>query len=202
MVTSQARWWLLTIPAEDWSPNTFSDELPPGISYVKGQKESGNETGFIHWQVVVCFKNKCTRRAVKSVFGDRTHCEPTRSPAARDYVWKEDTRVAGSQFEFGSPPHRRNCATDWQEIWNCASAGRLLDIEVSVRIQHYSALRRIVSDYARAGMVERTVTVFIGKTGTGKSHRAWEQAGLEAYPKGPTTKFWDGYHGQRHGNFN
>lgn len=35
-----------------------------------------------------------------------------------------------------------------------------------------------------------------GKTGTGKSHRAFAEAGDGAYFKGPTSKFWDGYWGQ------
>jgi hypothetical protein len=35
--------------------------------------------------------------------------------------------------------------------------------------------------------------VFWGKTGTGKSRRAWDEAGLDAYCKDPRTKFWDGY---------
>lgn len=52
--------------------------------------------------------------------------------------------------------------------------------------------------------MERTIHVFWGKTGSGKSRRAWEEAGkktrlltsgLDAYPKDPNTKFWDGYRG-------
>lgn len=45
--------------------------------------------------------------------------------------------------------------------------------------------------------MERTISVFWGRTGTGKSKRAWEEAGLDAYPKDPRTKFWDGYRSHR-----
>lgn len=38
--------------------------------------------------------------------------------------------------------------------------------------------------------------VFWGPTGTGKSKRAWEEAGPGAYIKNSRTKFWDGYQGQ------
>jgi len=38
--------------------------------------------------------------------------------------------------------------------------------------------------------------VFWGRSGSGKSRRAWEEAGLDAYPKDPRTKFWCGYRGQ------
>jgi len=44
--------------------------------------------------------------------------------------------------------------------------------------------------------MERTVTVYWGPTGTGKSRRAWDESGLDAYPKDPRTKFWDGYQSQ------
>lgn len=46
--------------------------------------------------------------------------------------------------------------------------------------------------------IERTVTVYWGRTGTGKSRRAWNEAGLDAYPKDPRTKFWDGYRAHKH----
>lgn len=201
MPSVQARYWLLTVPREDFVPDHWQSGLPELVAYARGQREIGEATGYDHWQIMVAFSRKVTLARVKSIFGRGCHAEPSRSDAARDYVWKEDTRVAGTQFEFGSLATRRNRSTDWQAVWDSAASGRLLDVEVSVRVQHYSALRRIVSDYARAPLVERTVSVFVGATGTGKSHRAWAEAGLEAYPKGPTTKFWDGYNGQRHGKF-
>lgn len=62
----------------------------------------------------------------------------------------------------------------------------------------YRTLRAIVSDYARPTPIVRRVYVFYGTTGTGKSRKAWEEAGMEAYPKDPRTKFWTGYQGQKH----
>ncbi len=38
--------------------------------------------------------------------------------------------------------------------------------------------------------------MYWGDTGSGKSHRAWEEAGDDAYSKDPLTKWWDGYQGQ------
>lgn len=46
--------------------------------------------------------------------------------------------------------------------------------------------------------IERKVVVYWGPTGSGKSRRAWDEAGILAYPKDPRSKFWDGYNGQEH----
>lgn len=53
-------------------------------------------------------------------------------------------------------------------------------------------------DHAEPIGTPRNCRVFWGSTGTGKSRRAWEEAGMGAYPKDPRTKFWCGYHGQVH----
>jgi len=44
----------------------------------------------------------------------------------------------------------------------------------------------------------RECFVFWGITGSGKSRRAWDEAGLEGFPKDPRTKFWCGYRDQAH----
>ncbi len=66
-------------------------------------------------------------------------------------------------------------------------------IPANVRVVNYRTIRAIGSDYSRAAGMERQCMVFWGKTGTGKSRRAWDEAGLDAYCKDPRTKFWDGY---------
>lgn len=88
MPAPQFRYWLLTIPQ-----NAFLPYLPPTVSWIRGQLECGHETEYIHWQILCCFHNKCTLRAVKQLFGDGIHAEPAKARAARDYVWKEDTRI-------------------------------------------------------------------------------------------------------------
>jgi len=48
--------------------------------------------------------------------------------------------------------------------------------------------------------IERTVHCFWGVSGSGKSRRAWQEAGLDAYPKCPRSKFWCGYQPHREGH--
>ena len=196
----QGRIWLLTISRDDWNIPT---SLPESIAYLKGQREVGSTTGYEHWQLI-CYFNKSrlnlilevSRRFVKNIFGSTAHCELTRSEAADAYVWKEETRVADTQFQLGRKPHRRNNATDWDAIWDAAKSGAILNIPANVRVQHYRTLRTIASDYSEPLPMERQVFVYCGRTGTGKSRRAWDEAGFSAYPKDPRTKFWDGYRDQ------
>lgn len=79
-----------------------------------------------------------------------------------------------------------------------AKLGDIESIEPSIRVQNYRTLRTIAADFARPSPMERSCVVFWGSTGVGKSRRAWDEAGLEAYPKDPRTKFWCGYRGQEH----
>jgi len=134
---------------------------------------------------------------VVKTFGP-VHVEPTRSSAALEYVWKEDTRVDGTQFELGSRPLKRNSDKDWEVIRESAKRGELDAIPADVFVRCYSQLKRIAVDYCQPVGFERQVFVFWGITGSGKSRRAWSEAGMDAYPKDPLTKFWDGYRGQEH----
>lgn len=185
----QGRWWMLTIPQQDFTPY-----VPPGITYIKGQLEIG-AGGFTHWQIVANCDRSRRLSWMRSTFGS-VHCELTRSDAALEYVWKEDTRVDGTQFEFGQQPIQRNAKRDWDDIWSKAVAGEYYAIPADVRIRCYSTLKRIRADHLVPVAVVRTCTVLWGSTGTGKSRRAWTEAGVEAYPKDPNTKFWCGYSGQ------
>lgn len=183
---------MLTIPRAEWSPPI---QLEPAFSWIKGQAEIG-EGGFEHWQVIVAFKEKKSLVGCKACFTSQTHCELSRSEAAGEYVWKDETAVAGTRFEFGAKPFRRASRTDWEDVWVLAVQGDFAAIPASVRVQSYGNLLRIRSDHARPLAMERECVVYWGPTNLGKSRRAWDEAGLASYPKDPRTKFWDGYQGE------
>lgn len=154
--------------------------------------------GFRHWQLVVGFRRKLRLAGVKAVFGERCHAEPTRSKAAIDYVHKDDTAVANTRFTLGSLPVSRGRDNDWERIRDDARRGELDSIPGDVYVRLYSNLKRIATDHMRPTPIERTIVCFWGATGVGKSRRAWDEAGFDAFPKDPRTKFWDGYAGQEH----
>lgn len=186
---------MLTIPANSWSKPT---ELPHDLIWMKGQLEEG-EGGYRHWQIVLCTKRKCRAGAVKRRFTNDTHVEVTRSSAANEYVWKDDTCVDASyRFELGKLPFNRNQEKDWDVIKENAKRGRLDDIPSDVYVRCYKTLRQIEKDHMEPNAMERKVRVYWGPSSMGKSRRAWYEAGMTAYPKSPTSIYWDGYQGHKH----
>lgn len=185
----QGIFWILTVPA-----HCFTPFLPQPCRWIRGQLELG-EGGFLHWQIVVAFKRKVSMAGVRDTFGPY-HCELSRSVAANEYVFKLDTRVPNTQFELGIKPVDRADPDDWERIWELAKNNDLQSIPATIRVQSYRTIRAIASDFAEPVGIVRTVVVYWGRTGTGKSRKAWDAAGLEAFPKDPRSKFWCGYRGQ------
>lgn len=170
--------------------------MDANLTWIKGQQELG-AGGLLHWQVVVGFSKPRRLAAVRALFPG-AHAEPTRSAAADDYVWKEDTRVAGTQFDLGSKAFRRNNPTDWAAVRSAAQAGRLDDIPADVYVRCYNTLSRIRQDHLRPLPMERSVSVLWGPTGSGKTRRAYEEAGLDCFFKPPGSRWWDGYRAHEH----
>jgi len=192
-VRRQGLLWIGTIPsvAAQWTP-----QLPEGVQYIKGQLELG-EGGLEHWQVFFTFGTKKSLAAVRNLWHPVIgHWELTRSAAAEEYVWKEETRI-GEPFEFGERSFRRNSKVDWQLVRQNAEQGVFDAIPPDLFIRYYGNIIKICAASLQPTPMERSCTVFWGPTGTGKSFRAWNAAGIDTYAKDPRSKFWDGYCGQR-----
>lgn len=189
MARRQGIFWLLTIPYHEFGP----PYLPPQLAQLRGQLEQGTTTAYVHWQLVATFKAKVSLRGVKAVFGDSCHGELSRSSAANAYCWKEESSIPGTRFELGSFSFNHSSKTDWELVWTAAKSGDFEKVPPHCRVVNYGALRRISSDYSRSVGMERQCFCFWGTTGTGKSRRAWDEAGMDAYCKDPRTKFWCGY---------
>lgn len=187
----QARYWILTIPKNDWQKPTT---LPPTISYIRGQEEIGSNTNYRHWQLLVIYKRAVRLHAVKTFFGQSCHAEPSRSGAANDYVWKEDTRVPDTQFEIGELPFNRNSKTDWDSAKEKAKKGLLDDIPADIYIKYYRTLKTIARDHmSKVCDLSSTCGIWIyGPPGVGKSHYARQHYGESIFFK-PQNKWWDGY---------
>lgn len=202
---TQGRYWAATTayshPGADGSIETFvpsPDLIDNVISYVKGQREIG-EGGYDHWQWFIYTKNRIRLNALKLKLPNWTHLELTTSNAYEDYVWKEDTRVPDTQFEYGEKTKKRK-ADDWTAIRKDAMAGNFEEIPDDIFVRHYNSLVRLRKDYAKPS--QRPVIqvhVYWGVTGSGKTFKAFKDASEhpgDVYRKSSTTKWWDGYNGE------
>jgi len=223
---AQQKYWLLTIPHANFTPYLppqcvyIKGQLELGSGKHKDSNEQScssttniptrlllehepgnlateadNNAGYLHWQIVACFARKIRLRGVRECFGP-FHAEPSRSKAANDYVFKQDTQVVGTQFELGQLPMQRSSSRDWELVRRGAIQGNYNEIPPDIFIRYYGNLRRITQDNLQPMPQLRTITCYWGPTGVGKSRRVWHEAGPQAYPKDPRTKFWDGYRGQ------
>lgn len=187
-----SRYWLGTL--YDWNIPT---SLPAGLTWAKGQLEICPTTGREHVQLIVGFAKPQRLPSVKRLTNSpKGHWEPSRSSAADDYVHKDETAVIGTRFELGAKPFRRYSATDWESIRTSAKSGELDQIPPDVYVRYYTSLCRIAADHSSPVAIERECLVFWGATGTGKSLRAWTEAGMDSYAKDPRSKWWCGYRAQ------
>lgn len=197
----QANYWMGTKKFDNEMDMTVMYELNSVesgngcITYLKGQQELP-ELGYHHWQFLVHVSPKKSLSQMKEV--DRTvHWEPTRSDAAEDYVWKEESSVEGTKFEFGKKAFKRNSKVDWAVQINLARAGQFEDMDPGVLFRNYSSAKRLY--YDTIVPVDRDnicVNYYFGRTGTGKTFTAKQEAGKGCYWKLSTNKWWDGYKGE------
>lgn len=158
--------------------------------------ERGDETGYLHWQLLVYLERTQRLSYLKTVFGSQIHAERTRSAAAEDYVWKEETRVEGTQFELGRKPFKRSSKRDWDAVYKYAQEGKFDLIDGCTKIHCFQNLKRIRADNDRPTPMERNCRLYWGESGAGKTRRAYEEAGDDVYWKISSNKWWDGYDGQ------
>lgn len=191
-VPRQARYWILTIPEDKWTPPNMCQDP---ITWLYGQKEEG-EGGFRHWQFVCACKKKVTASLLKRLFPNEAHLEISRSDAVEKYVRKEESRIEGSEFEVGQKALKRNSETDWDQVRKLAEEGKMDQIPSDIFIKCHSNLKKIRSDNVQPiYRGKQHAFLFVGPTETGKT-RAASSIWPEAHRKSPDNKWWDTYHGQ------
>lgn len=173
---------------------------PAVFDWLCFQLEKG-DGGFLHFQG--CGHTARTFRfgTFKNHLGATAHIEKMRGTVqqARDYCRKDDTRQLGP-YEVGHPPQQGR-RRDLEAVRELIAGGAT---EREVAEQHFPQwciYRRSFTAYRDLLRSDRdwlTECVFYwGAPGTGKSRRAFSEAGPDAYAKLPG-KWFDGYSGQEH----
>lgn len=96
-----ARIWFATIPCpDDTQFNGVLDRISANTIYSKGQLETG-ASGYKHIQCVFWTGKPVRLGWCKKNIDIHGHFEHCKSDAGEQYCSKSDTRVLGTQFEFG-----------------------------------------------------------------------------------------------------
>jgi hypothetical protein len=167
----------------------------PKVKWIIGQRERGAERGYEHWQVFITCE-QVTKRFMRELLPTAGYLELTKSAAYNKYIWKVDTRI-GDQFEYGTKPMNRGVSTDWAMVRANAQSGNFSEIPDDIYVRLFQNLVRIRTANQRNVFRENVVVkVFCGASRTGKSRRAWFEAGPNAFAKEPLTKWWCTYNGE------
>jgi len=185
--------WIFTSWKKEHEPNFCAEK----IKYLCYGEEH-TQAGQFHWQGFVCFKNAKTMRAAQKILGD---------PVAHMKVMKgtiEENEIycskEGKYKEHGERPAqgKRN---DIQKMSEDIYEGKMTRKDVAfANVQIYNQFRNTLKDFEdwRYENKERTETTegiwIYGKTGTGKSHMAFDLAkGKTKYVLEDDGGWWDNY---------
>lgn len=150
-----------------------------------------------HLQGYVVFLKNKRLSGVKKILA-KAHWEIAKGTSDQNiaYCSKE-----GEVTSRGEPPKsKEQLGADerarWQAIISHAKNGTLEEHDPKTFFIHHNTALKMQAQFQKPTAIEKTVKVFWGPTATGKSRKAWEEAGEDAYAKDPRSKFWYGYHGQ------
>jgi len=193
---SRSRNWCFTL--NNYLPDEERLLADVDCKYLIYGRETGEETWTAHLQGFISFKHMKSLAQMKKLL-TRAHWEIAKGSVEQNitYCSKQDT----NPFIKGTPPMSQKEKGDtekerWKKIIQLAREGALEEEDPKVYFLHKRTADALRSE-CRPPAQEKEVVVFWGPTGTGKSRDAWTQAGLDAYPKDPRSKFWDGYRGEK-----
>lgn len=176
--------------------------LPTPIRYIIFSLEQCPETGRLHHQGYLELNSPQRMAAVKKLLGvNSIHLERRwgKREEARNYCMKSDTHIRGpwelGDWEAGGQGSRN----DIREVKNAIDEGKnendIIEEFPNTYIKYSTGIRRVFEnkEMEKKRNWKTNVTVYYGKTGTGKSYWANEYF-PEAYWK-DNTIWWNGYNG-------
>lgn len=192
------------------------DVDPARCVYLIAGQETCPATQRRHLQGYVIWKNAVRLQTCKTLLGlgPTVHCEIARGTTEQniDYCKKdreEDDEPNAVVHQVGAPPmspaQRAALGGDanalkYETAWLLAKQGNLEDIDATIRVRHYSTLKKIAADTALLNMslVDLDDNSWdnlwlYGEAGTGKSFTARNLYSLEDVYLKMCNKWWDGY---------
>ncbi len=206
----RSRGWTITINSP--SRGTYRELDNVEAVYLVYQTERGHgqegveaNNGTLHVQGYIYFENPKSLGGVRRLLPDGGHYEIARgSPASNQkYCTKEDTRVAGEPHQERGELPRQGARVDIAGMQVDVLALSWVEMFIKYGLAWHQ-YRNVLLEYKLRMETGRawatTTTVYWGPTGTGKTHRAMEEAGVGFYimmnHKDGGIPWADGYEGQ------
>jgi len=173
----------------------------PKFRYVVFQLETG-DNGTPHIQGYMEFTVSLRFNAVKNHIGGNPHLEKRRGTRveARAYCMKEDSRTEGP-FEAGEFAGSQGKRTDLEDACNTAvesmSLATVAAEHPATFVKFHRGFTRLIQLHQQSRELAPKVTLCYGPTGTGKTLYARSVDEDDFYVKPPSTKWFDGYTGQK-----
>lgn len=192
--TGRSRNWVFT--SFDVNPPVFDDKKFKFLAY---GKEKCPTTQKLHFQGYCCMSESMTLGSMKRVLGKGVHLEKMKGSLEDNmkYCSKE-----GEYIEFGKRP-KQGERTDLEGLKNAILEGKRVDdivIENPMLYHQYGRTLNKIEDIALRQKHRTWMTKgiwYYGETGSGKSHRAFENYDNKTHYVLPNDNgWWDGYTGQ------
>lgn len=109
--------WCFTIPEEEYTASQLSQDLRVYAKKFVFSLESGDKTGYRHWQGIFSLRQKAYFVTVKNLLCDTAHLEPKRMSWACNvnYCSKSDTHLEGPYSERTEFLILPDILYDWQQ---------------------------------------------------------------------------------------
>lgn len=179
------------------------------FKYIVTQLEKCPETGKLHWQTYIEWKNRVRFQSIKKAFDNETyHLKPRKGTQeqARAYCMKTDSREDGP-YEYGNfVPNRPGQRNDLLEVKQALDEGRGMEEIAEEHFETWCVHNKAFEKYQAMKVKPRDfkteVRVYWGESASGKSQRAQAEAAefssvyylRKCNSSGQT--WWDGYEGQ------
>lgn len=198
-----SRSWILTLPASEYDQETVEGELS-AYAYV-GQLESGDETGYEHWQVYIENRTPVRFDTLKSKF-PKGHFESRAGSKwqAYQYVTKADTflgvRIGSEEFVIPEPDGGRSMSVETirKKMISEGVTFRDLILKEPLAAHHVNYARELEAQLRAEtcgnSLREVEVEYVFGDAGAGKTKSVYERfAFRDVYSVGSYRNPFDAY---------
>jgi len=195
-MSARSRNWCFTLNNYTEDDFTRLTTVNAQVRYIIAGREVGSEHNTSHLQGYIIFHNTKTLAQAKAFISDRAHIEVPKGTFAenRAYCTKDNDFK-----EVGEPPKDAK-RTDLEIIKKAINQDHKGIAEVMEMATSYQSIKLAEALYKyqkQPPPFKRTIKWFWGRTGTGKTRSAVEEAAGDFYITTDTLKWWDGYIGQK-----